>query len=396
VRAIIVSPDLELAQALEYSLSEFGDVTVSRTVNGYPTPTELVRTLRAQGPDVVFLNFESVENAIELVRFLEAEAVGVQVVAFHRKLDAGVLRETMRAGVREFVPYPFERQALIESLRNVKELIDRKPPNFATTDQIFSFLPSKAGVGTTTLAINVSMAVSRRPNTRVHLADFDLSSGMLRFLLKLQNEYSVVDAVEHSLHMDENLWPQLVTTKGNLDIMHAGRLNPNLRIDPAQIRNLVGFLRRNYSVVCFDLSGNLERYSLEIMQESRRILLVCTPEVPSLHLAREKLAFLKSLDLDNRVWVVLNRCQKKSMFSKEQVEEILGVPVMRTFANDYYGITRATTAGQPVETNSELGKQFTAFANELLERRSQEPQEGKRKFLEFFSVPTGAMAQSKN
>jgi pilus assembly protein CpaE len=395
VRSIIVSPDAELAQSLENALSEFSEVSVSRTLNEYPAPTDLVRTLRAQGPEVVFLSFESVERAIELVRFLETEAEGVQVVAIHRTLDATVLRETMRAGIREFLAQPFERSAVVDSLRNVKELIEKKPPSFATTDQIFSFLPSKAGVGTTTLAINVSTAIARRPNAKVHLADFDLSSGMLRFLLKLQNEYSVLDAVDHSLHMDENLFPQLVTAMGNLDVMHAGRISPNLRVDPGQIRNLVGFLRRNYSVVCFDLSGNLERYSIELMQESRRVMLVCTPEIPSLHLAREKLAFLKSLDLDSRIWVVLNRCQKKPLFTKEQVEEILGVPVVRTFANDYHGIAKATTAGKPVEAASELGKQFSEFADELLERRAKDRPEGKRKFLEFLSMPTGALVQGQ-
>jgi phosphoribosylformylglycinamidine synthase len=48
-----------------------------------------------------------------------------------------------------------------------------------------------------------------------------------------------------------------------------------------------------------DLSGNLERYSIEIMQDCKRIMLVCTPEIPSLHLAREKINFLKTLDLDS-------------------------------------------------------------------------------------------------
>ena len=89
------------------------------------------------------------------------------------------------------------------------------------------------------------------------------------------------------------------------------------------------FLRRNYKVICADLSGNLERYSLELMQESKAVLLVCTPEVPSLHLAREKMAFLKSIDVKDRVSVVLNRVHKKPLFSPKQVEELLGVPVIQ-------------------------------------------------------------------
>ena len=137
-------------------------------------------------------------------------------------------------------------------------------------------------------------------------------------------------------------WSRLWT---DLDVLHAGRINPNIRVETAQIRALVDFSRRNYQALCFDLSGNLERYSLEIMQEAKRVLLVCTPEIASLHQAREKLHFLKALDLDSRVSVVLNRCQKKPLFTHKQVEELLGLSVIKMFPNDYHGVNRAMTAG---------------------------------------------------
>jgi pilus assembly protein CpaE len=301
----------------------------------------------------------------------------------------------MRAGIREFLARPFEREPVLDALRNAKELLDRKPPQHSVTSQVFAFIPSKAGVGTSTLALNVSAAIARRPDTRVLLSDFDLNSGMLRFMLKLQNEYSVLDAVEHSEQMDEDLWPQLVTSIDRLDVLHAGRINPNLRIDPGQIRNLVYFMRRNYHALFFDLSGNLERYSLEIMQESKRVLLVCTPEIPSLHLAREKLAFLRSLELDSRVAIVLNRCSKKPLFTKDQVEDVLGMPVLRTFGNDYHGVNRAVTAGKWLEPESELGTQFTDFAAELLDKKATAPTETKRRFLEFFNVGTQEVTTTK-
>jgi len=69
-----------------------------------------------------------------------------------------------------------------------------------------------------------------------------------------------------------------------------------MRSRAAGIRELEAFLGRCYSTLCFDLSGNLERYSLEFMSESKRILMVCTPEVASLHMAREKLSFLRTID----------------------------------------------------------------------------------------------------
>jgi len=396
LRSIIICPDQELAARLNAAVSATGVVTVGRTVPRYPDVTDLVRTIRAQTPEVIFLSFESLEPALEVVKFVEAEAQGIQIIAFHNQLDPKLLRESMRAGVREFLADPFERGTLMEALATAKALIEKNPPSYETTSQIFAFLPSKAGAGTSTIALNVSGAMSRRPNTRVMLSDFDLNSGMLRFMLKLQNEYSVTDAVENALRLDENLWPSLVTTIKGLDVLHAGRVNPSLRIEGAQIRSMIDFMRRNYQVLSFDLSGNLERYSIEIMQECKRVLLVCTPEIPSLHLAREKMMYLKHFELDTRVSVVLNRHQRKAVFSKEQVEEILGLPVLRTFPNDYQGVNKGMTDGSFVDPGTELGKAYAQFANELLDRRTTGPAEGKRKFLDMFaSVSSRGLASGE-
>ncbi len=386
LRSIIIGQDSEVLARLESGLTELGLVSVLRVLHSYPSGTDLVRVLRALTPDLVFLSFESVEKAQETVRLLEKEVTGIQITAVHRVCDAPALRETMRAGVREYVEFPFERQALIDSVKHTASLLEQRPVTYHGTTHVFSFLPSKAGVGASTLALNVSAALARRPDFHVLLSDFDLNSGMMRFLFKLKNEFSVLDAVERSNAMDENLWPQLVTSIHRMDVLHAGCVNPSIRIEGAQVRNLIHFMRCNYDALCFDLSGNLERYSLDIMQESRRILLVCTPETPSLHLAREKLQFLRTFDLASRVGVVMNRVPKKTVLSKADVEEILGVPVIATLANDYHGVNQSTTAGAPVDPNSELGKNYTQFATSLIESRQPQPETSKKKFLQFFSV----------
>jgi Flp pilus assembly CpaE family ATPase len=203
----------------------------------------------------------------------------------------------------------------------------------------------------------------------------------------------MADAVEYAGNLDENLWPQLVTSFERLDILHAGRVNPNLRIEPGNIHGLIGFMRRHYQVLCFDHSGNLERYSQEIMRESRRILIVCTPEIPSLHLAREKLGFLRSLDLDSRIAILLNRTTKKPIFNKQQVEDLLRYPVIATIGNDYHGVHRAVADGTWIDPKSELGQQCTALANLLMEQKA--PQDAGKKFLEHFAVDQGAVVPSR-
>jgi pilus assembly protein CpaE len=138
----------------------------------------------------------------------------------------------MRAGVREFLTEPFEERTVLETLASIKTLLDRRPAAYESTNQIFSFLPAKPGVGASTIAVNVSGALARRGNTRVLLSDFDLSSGMLRFMLKLNNEFAVPNAVERAADIDENLWPQLVTAIHGMDVLHAGRSIPTIALNP--------------------------------------------------------------------------------------------------------------------------------------------------------------------
>ena len=208
-------------------------------------------------------------------------------------------------------------------------------------------------------------------------------------MLKLDNKNSLLDAVERADEMDDRLWSQMVTEVDGMDVLHAGGVRPNIRIEPSQIRQLVGFARRHYQVLCFDLSGNLEKYSIELMHECKRIMLVCTPEIPSLHLTREKLAFLRECDLADRVSIILNRAHKKALFTPEQVEELLGRPVARTFPNDYHGINQAAADGTVVAEASPLGKGTNEFAESLLELEQPKLRGEKRRFLDhFFTAPT--------
>jgi pilus assembly protein CpaE len=395
LRTVIIGPDAKQAQQLEKTLGALAnELTVSRILPNYPDESELVRTLRTYAPEVIFLSFEKGEFAIKVVERVTQEVEGVQFVAYHKDCDAATLREIMRAGVRELVAEPFELSALVESLRNVKALVEQKPPLYTAKGRIYSFLPAKAGSGATTMALNLAAALSRVANTKVLLSDLDLSSGILRFLLKIRNEHAIMEVLEHMEELDENLWQQLVTTVAKLDVLHSGPLNPNVRVEPSQVHDLAQFWLRNYDVVCVDLSGNMERYSLEVLRDSQQVFLVCTPEVPSLHLTREKLAFLKSVDLDSRVSVVLNRVSKQSLLTPQQVREVLGVPVMHNFINDYQAVNSATRAGDFIDPRSKLGLQFAELAGSLLNRARVETG-SKRKFLEFLSAPSQTLAGSR-
>jgi pilus assembly protein CpaE len=370
---------------LQAALSELSGVAVLRRLEHYPQEVDLVRLVRACAPHVIFLSAESLTETLAVARSIEAQALGLQTVAVHHRCDPGILLEIMRAGVREFLSPPFSTKALRDALLRIKEIVDRTPPPVDTTDRVFTFLPSKAGVGTSTIALNASVAFADVPDTGVLLADFDLNCGIIDFMLKLENPYSMVNAAENCQQLDDNLWRQLVTSVGGLDVLPSGNINSGFRIEPAQIRHLMDFARRHYKVICVDLSGSFEKYSIEVMHESQQIFLVCTQELPSLHLARAKLNSLRALDLDERISIIVNRVHKRASMGTTEIEKLLGLPVKLMFPNDYPGVHRALANGKRVAPSSELGKRFRAMADTILARKPLKVAR-KRRFVEYFSI----------
>ncbi len=105
-----------------------------------------------------------------------------------------------------------------------------------------------------------------------------------------------------------------------------------------------------------------------------------------MHLAREKLAYLKSIDLSDRISLIVNRFHKRSLISKEEIEDLMSLPVTMTFPNDYHRVHSSLTSATEIERNSELGKQFSKLADVILERKTPPNKVTKKRFVEYFSI----------
>jgi len=324
--SVVISPDQQLSASLQDALREMRSVAIVRTLDQYPNHMELGRFLRASAPQVVFLGIDSRHKALELAEWIEGQQPGTQIIVVSRGNDPDALLEVMRAGIREFLSEPFELERLRESLRRVELILDRKPAAIESTDSVFAFLPAKAGVGASTLAVNASVAAAEICETKVLPMDFDLTCGMVSFMLRIDSPHSIVSAAELALEMDELQWEK------HRDPARAGQAGcPASRPDVARVSHRTqpdsppaGLRAPELSGHLLDLSGMMEKYSVEVLRESKRIFLVCTPEVPSLHLAREKLVYLRSLDLADRVSILLNRAHERSLIPTSEVESVLG------------------------------------------------------------------------
>jgi Flp pilus assembly CpaE family ATPase len=384
LRAVLISPNSRLLGELQ-SLEELPDVRIVRVIEEYPHPDDLLRIVRVHAPQLVLFDTGVFETAVSLLRSVRAEVPNILAVAIHQSSDEALLRATLRAGFDDFLTRPLRFDSVRECFDHFRARIGVRPVAPNNTDLVFSFLPAKPGVGTTMLTVNTAAAIAGT-GTRTLLTDLDLNCGLVRFMLKIQNPHSVVDAVRMVNELDENLWPQMITSIGTLDVLPAGSIDPQPRLVPVQLRRLIDFTRRSYRVVCADLSGNLEDFSIEVMRESKRIFIVTTPDVASLHLARAKHQLLASLDLADRTALLLNRAGKDALLTNSEIETVVGLPVEFEFPDDEKTAHEALSKAMLLRRNTALGTRIGAFANTLIDARPRSQRRIRKRFVDYFSL----------
>jgi pilus assembly protein CpaE len=388
--SIVISPQADCTGDLSANITKLGHVRVLRSFQRYPSAEEMGHFLQTSCPAIVFLGAEDTPRALELALAIDRTGTGAQVVVVSSNCDPQFLVASMQVGIREFLSLPIDLDRLNETVGRIADVLERKPLAFRSTDAVFSFLPAKAGDGASTVALNVASAIARSCPGKTLLADFDLTQGMISFLLKISNSHSVIDALGVADHLDETLWRNLVMERDNLDILCSGRFDPTSAADLSLADQVLTFAKRSYSTICLDLSGAMEPFSMPLLGQSREIFLISTSDVASLHFARSKAQFLRESGFADRASVILNRSGMSSAFSIDELEKVLGLRIRFVFQNDPRRIGNAMSSGTSVDAKSVLGRQFETFAKSIAGIETNDaPTNRKRRFIEYFAiVPT--------
>jgi pilus assembly protein CpaE len=364
LRGLIICEDPELRARVQELLLETGQVEPTLVLQRYPERAEAARHLNLCRPDVVLMAIDRLQAVMDLLQELEASGRGVPIVGISRLQDPRALAELMRLGIRDCVAAPLNRIKFHEAIHRVvyqfKEALQQLPP-----EPLACFLPSRGGSGTSTLACNISYAMSVLPGAEVLLADLDLPAGLSRFLFKLTPSSSLGELMESGRSLDERNWRQWVAPAGKLHVIHGGRVNPRVPFTSRQMRQLLEFVISRYTAICADLTGGMETYAMELMRRSRRILLVSTTEAPSIALAREKLEFLRTMDLLPRTGVVLTLWPGAATPKLEELQEYLGAPIAGVFDFGEKKVRQCLSEGLLIDRRTTLGRQIGEFTRAL-------------------------------
>jgi pilus assembly protein CpaE len=386
---LIISPRQTVLSEIQAGLAG-APVDSVWTLQQYPEPGNLDGLkVPNDGRSILFLDFVDTERAMSLADAIDRVFPGITIVAVAAKPTTEDLLKLMRAGIREVLPYPFlPRQVQTALARSVRHR-DRDAGGTVGHGEVYAFVAAKRGSGATTLAIHTAAAAARLSNWSTLLLDLDLRMGLTSFLLKLDGTKSIADALERAHGLDRSIWEKLVSQKETLDILASGPDHHGGRIAPGSYEALLSFVRTQYQTVIVDLPGTFHPHEVHTLQEAAEIFLICTPDLPGLHMARRQADLLRGLNLRGCVSTVVNFAGGRGALSLASIEQIVTFPVRLMIPRDEKLIADAVENGDVVRGRSPFARQVEMLAKKITAATAQPnglPIPLRRKFVEYFSI----------
>ena len=194
---------------------------------------------------------------------------------------------------------------------------------------IVSFLGSKGGVGTTTLAVNVAALLAQKGES-VILADLQPYVGAVssQLGLRIRKSLTTLTAKPASEITETAVKGCLLLHHSGLQVLPAatGLTEGNTDISVKHMDAILDQLAGVADYLILDLGSNLNPAVQLALQRSNRVVLVTEPDKIALDMARSALAAIDDLGAGGgQVGVVMvNRTRSATPYTKTKIEETLG------------------------------------------------------------------------
>jgi pilus assembly protein CpaE len=194
----------------------------------------------------------------------------------------------------------------------------------------------KGGCGSTLLATNLGAA--RAVVEETCLVDLDLCKGDVASFLDLPTEHSITTVLDQIRVADEQLLQNAVEVHAsNLHVLSQPYDLTELReADADDVRMLLALLRDRYDHVLVDAGSRIDTASLTAAMEADQVVLVATPEVPTIRNLRRVSELLLNVGVSrHHLRVVVNKFDGHAAVSVNEIEEQVGLPVTTTLPADH-------------------------------------------------------------
>lgn len=287
---------------------------------------------------------------------LQGRVSGMQVAEQVRRTESSVsvivltvpqnpVTEDPAAGIDAVLKMPFSGFDLTTMVRKVHEQSNVAGGHNAST--MISLFSPKGGVGRTTLALNLAVALGA--DHRVCLIDGSLQFSDLRGLLRAPSSAPSIINLPTDRIRDTDLGEVLWKDPSGIDVLLAPpRIEMAEMVTVRDIEKALSIIRQVYEVIIVDTRASLSDDVLAFLDASDLILEVLAYDSMAIRaLAMADEAFAAIGYAPSKLEAVLNRSDSTGGFSKADVEEALNRRIEHEVVSDGKLVIAANNEGVP-------------------------------------------------
>lgn len=303
-------------------------------------------------PDIAIVAIdEDTERALTLVTDISREHPDCGVIVISSATDGQLILRSMRSGAREFLNSPVQLDELMGALDRVSSTSSGGTQG-SKSGVIIPVAGASGGVGTTSIAVNMAVALASNPERSVVLVDLDLALGDADIFLDLMAEYTLLDVAQNISRLDLSLLRKSLTKhhSGVYLLPRPVQIEDNASINDEDLRKVLGLLKASFSHVIVDLSKSYNRLDMVAIEQSTWVMLLTQLDLPCLrNVVRLLASFERYEEVSEKVKVVVNRAGlEKSEISLEKAEKTIGGEIFARISNNYAVISECRNNGIPL------------------------------------------------
>ena len=248
---------------------------------------------------------------------------------------------------------------------------------------------SKGGVGTSTVAVNLSVQIAQLTRQRVALLDLARPFGQISLMLDFEPRFTLLDALDREERLDPAILASLAfhhktgihILAGTPHVALKAEQIPRITLD--SLARILHLANAAFDCVLVDLGFVNVAEWRPVFDTAGKVLLITEASVLALGMLNQYLAAADAAGLaSNRFQIVLNRWRQSD-------DEILGMiatdqKTITRLPNDYRQLSEAVKLGMPlmgsasnplIASYRSLAAQVTNASYEQRHRRSHGPAE---------------------
>lgn len=372
LRISICDPDETTRDNLKKYLIGMDQVWLEADCSRYEFFIEIVAQTT---PDIAIIDIDSDDaKALQLVESLSKSHPECGIIVVSKQTDGQMILKTIRAGAREFLNSPVQIDELVGALDRISASSSGKQRSNAGS--IISVAGASGGVGTTSIAVNLAVALAARPDRSVVLIDLDLALGDADVFLDMIPDYTLLDVAQNISRLDLALLRKSLTKHetGVYLLPRPVQIEDIDQITNDDFKRVIGLLKASFTHLVIDLSKSYSRLDIAALEASKHILLLTQLDLPCLRNVVRLLASLETYEgLNEKINVVVNRSGlDKSQISSAKAEETIDREIFWRIPNNYGVISECRNNGVPLLQQAKNAA-ITHSISELAEKLSGDP-----------------------